>query len=276
MIGLSEFDDIGNALEQAVELAQLAGRDDRTAEAQRCAGHQRPGGWGWDPDHHDRDRLPRWRFGASGAINDVVEQLLRSLSVGQGIHLEQRIMTVLYAPDVFAHLAPEDRKGIEPNALAAICELIAGIEHEGDMDEFEAALLQHGKGTVQIKGRRTAKSNMIVGARNASISYSTSHEVYQSIAKALVSNVVDDDVRSRSEKYTINQMGKTVTSEFRITDLAGDSCACASFGYANVSLGAPPCSPNTRRSGSPSWRSSACSTATADGRTRRCRNAMKS
>jgi hypothetical protein len=234
IVNLSEFDDIGTALEQIVNSLSA---QDVTTELQQLAeslgGNVQVGGAGTPVTTFVIGSLGGGS--GSGMINDVVE-LLRSLPVGQDIHLSQRIMTVLYAPDVFAHLAPEDRTGIEPNTLAAICELIAGFEHEGGIDEFEAALLQHGKGMVPIEGRRTAKSNLIIGTRNSSISYSTSHEVYQAIAKAMAQYVVDSEVRGQAERYTINQMGKTATTEFRITNLAGEQ-PCSSLGYANVSLG---------------------------------------
>jgi hypothetical protein len=235
IIGLSEFDDIGQLLEQTVKSLSA---QDVTSELQELSNHLKSdlqvGGAGTPITTIVIGSLGGGA--GSGIINDVVE-LLRSLPEAQTTNLEQRIMTVLYAPDVFAHLAAEDRMGIEPNTLAAISELIAGFEHEGGVNDFEAALLQHGKGTVPIEGRRTAKANMIIGTRNASISYSTSNEVYQAIAKALAQYVVDTDVRSRSERYTVNQLGKTATSEFRVTSLAGDR-PCSSFGYANVSLGA--------------------------------------
>jgi hypothetical protein len=235
IVGLSEFDDIGNVLEQTVK---SMGAQDVTTELQKLSEHLgtslQVAGSGTPITTIVIGSLGGGS--GSGIINDVVE-LLRSLPVGQTTHLEQRIMTVLYAPDVFSHVAPEDRMGIEPNTLAALCELLAGFEHEGGIDDFESGLLKHGKGTGLIEGRRTAKTNLIIGTRNASISYSTSHEVYQAIAKALAQYVVDTDVRSRSERYTVNQMGKTATSEFRITNLAGER-PCTSFGYANVSLGA--------------------------------------
>lgn len=235
IVSLSEFDDIGGALEQIVN--SLASQD-VTTELQelgdKLGSSVQVGGAGTPITTVVVGSLGGGS--GSGMINDIVE-LLRSLPVGQNTDLEQRIMTVLYAPDVFSHLDPEDRMGIEPNTLAAISELVAGFEHEKGIDEFEAALLRHGKGVVPIAGRRTARSNLIIGTRNASISYSTSHQVYQAIAKALAQYVVDSEVRGRSEKYTINQEGKTATSEFRITNLAGHR-PCSSLGYANVSLGA--------------------------------------
>lgn len=235
IVSLSEFDDIGGALEQIVN--SLASQD-VTTELQELGdilgSSVQVGGAGTPITTVVVGSLGGGS--GSGMINDIVE-LLRSLPVGQATDLEQRIMTVLYAPDVFSHLDPEDRMGIEPNTLAAISELVAGFEHEEGIDEVEAALLRHGKGVVPIAGRRTARSNLIIGTRNASISYSTSHQVYQAIAKALAQYVVDSEVRGRSERYTINQEGKTATSEFRITNLAGNR-PCSSLGYANVSLGA--------------------------------------
>jgi hypothetical protein len=235
IVSLSEFDDIGGALEQIVN--SLASQD-VTTELQELGeilgSSVQVGGAGTPITTVVVGSLGGGS--GSGMINDIVE-LLRSLPVGQATDLEQRIMTVLYAPDVFSHLDPEDRMGIEPNTLAAISELVAGFEHEEGIDEFESALLRHGKGVVPIAGRRTARSNLIIGTRNASISYSTSHQVYQAMAKALAQYVVDSEVRGRSERYTINQEGKTATSDFRITNLAGNR-PCSSLGYANVSLGA--------------------------------------
>ncbi len=235
IVGLSEFDDIGTLLEHAV---RSLGGQDVTSELQAlgdCLGYEVQVGGAGTPI----TTIVIGSLGGgsgSGMINDVVE-LLRSMPEAQQIHLGQRILTVLYAPDVFSHLAPEDRMGIEPNTLAAVCELLSGFEHEGGIDEFEAALLRHGRGTVPLENRRTAKANLIIGTRNPSISYSTSHQVYQAIAKGLAQYVVDSDVRERSERYTVNQMGKTVTEEFRVTSLNGER-PCTSLGYANVSLGA--------------------------------------
>jgi hypothetical protein len=235
IVGLSEFDDIGSLLERT--LVSLGGQD-VTTELQGLADHL------GTTVQVDGAGTPITTIvvgslgggSGSGLINDVVE-LLRSLAAAQANHLEQRIMTVLYAPDVFSHLTLEERKGIEPNTLAALCELVSGFEHEGEIDDVEAALLHHGRGNAPIAGRRTAKANMVIGTRNSSISYSTSNQIYQAIAKGLAQYVVDDDVRGRSERYTVNQMGRVVNSEFRITSLDGER-PCSSFGYANVSLGA--------------------------------------
>ncbi len=235
IVGLSELDDIGTTLAQIVK--SLAAQD-VTTELQRL-GVQLGASTKVSGKGVPITTIVLGSLGGgsgSGMVHDVVE-LLRALPESQESNLEQRIMTVLYAPDVFSHLAPADRQGIEPNTLAAISELVAGYEHEGAVNDEEAALLRHGKGAVPIQGRRTARANLIVGTRNASISYSTSHEVYRAMAKAIAQYAVDSEVRERAEKYTVNQQGHTVTSDFRVTRLSGDR-PCGSIGYANVSLGA--------------------------------------
>jgi hypothetical protein len=170
----------------------------------------------------------------SGAFLDVVE-LIKTLPESQAIRDE--LITILYAPDVFNELDPMKRMGIEPNTLAALSELIAGDEHRGGLPDVDGELLSDGGGTHLNMGQRTAPYNFFIGSRNDAITFTTSHQVYQSVAKAMAAFIVNDEMRKDFGNYGINVTAASVTSEFGITDPAPLNRPGRSFGYASVTLG---------------------------------------
>jgi Tubulin like len=233
IVTLSQLNQIGTALRTAfVEL----GTGEVMGELQSLAGTL-----GQEPP---RDRAPLRTIvisslsggSGSGAVLDIVE-LLKSLPAAREQSVEENMMTVLYAPDVFGELDSVARLGIEPNALATLSELLSGAEHEGGLAEEQGAILHRGGGTNTIIGSRTAPHNFFIGARNSSIAFTTSHQVYQAVAKTLAAFIAHDDMRAKFEKYGVNVRASTVKPEFAITDADADNRVGRSFGYASVTLG---------------------------------------
>jgi hypothetical protein len=173
----------------------------------------------------------------SGAFLDVIELLL-ARATEQAEWLARSLVTVLFAADVFAHLNPQQRAGVEPNSLAAISELLAAHEHQGAVHEREAGLLRLGGGTLQVRGRRIGATNFIIGAKNEAVSFDTSLAVFRAVGKAFATFMTDDNVQRQFVTYiNTNPSAPSVTRGFRITDADAMSQPCSSFGYANVSLG---------------------------------------
>jgi hypothetical protein len=173
----------------------------------------------------------------SGMFLDVLE-LLMARRTEQSQWLADSLVTVLYAADVFSHLPPEARPGIEPNSIAAISELLSAYEHEGDLAELEDRLLDLGGGTASISGRRIGRTNFIIGARNESVAFATSSDVFRSVGKLFASFMTNPKVQRQFVTYIdTNPSAPTVTDVFAITDQDTANRPCSSFGYANVSLG---------------------------------------
>jgi hypothetical protein len=173
----------------------------------------------------------------SGALLDIIE-LLKARATEQAQWLDNSLMTILYAADVFAHLPDEARRGVEPNTLAALSELLSAFEHEGPVSELEDLLLDRGGATRPIRGRRTALYNFFIGSKNESVAFPTGHHVFTAVGKALAAQMANEQMRQQFNTYVqTNWGGQPVMPEFRVTDLDRMNHAASSFGYSNVSLG---------------------------------------
>lgn len=234
VVGLTELDQIGSALttavnamansevdEQMTRLNSLLKVDDAPVNATATAVVFSSLGGG----------------AGSGMFLDVLE-LLMARRTEQAQWLADSLVTVLYAADVFTHLPSQARPGIEPNTLAALSELLAAYEHEGDLSELEGRLLDRGGGTASISGRRIGRTNFIIGARNKSVAFATSSDVFRSVGKLFASFMTNPGVQRQFVTYIdTNPSAPTVTDHFAITDQDSANRPCSSFGYANVSLG---------------------------------------
>lgn len=233
VVGLTELDQVGNALSSAVNAmatndvneqmerlsSMLSADDDVNAGPTAVVFSSLGGGAG------------------SGMFLDVLE-LLMARRTDEAQWLADSLVTVLYAADVFAHLPPEKRPGIEPNSLAAISELLSAYEHQGALADLEARLLDLGGGTAPISGRRIGRTNFIVGARNGSVAFATSSDVFRSVGKLFASFMTNPDVQRQFATYIdVNPSAPAVRDAFAITDQDTANRPCSSFGYANVSLG---------------------------------------
>jgi hypothetical protein len=234
VITLNELDKVGNALNAAV--AALS-NDQVDAQMSRLDRKLQTDGNKRNTDPATAVVISSLGGGAgSGAFLDVIE-LLKARATEQAQWLDNSLLSILYAADVFSHLAPERRSGIEPNTLAALSELLNAWEHEGTVPELEDRLLDFGGGTAEVKGRRTGAQNFVIGARNESVTFGTSLDVFRAVGKALAVMISDDDVQHQFQSYiSTNVAGTPARPEFLIEDQERER-PCSSLGYANVSLG---------------------------------------
>ncbi|HEX8645520.1 MAG TPA: tubulin-like doman-containing protein [Thermoleophilaceae bacterium] len=233
VVTLTQLDDVGEAINREVSALRSNAVDAELAELNRHLGQAGPA-----QDDPTAVVISSLGGGAgSGALLDIIE-LLKSRATEQAQWLDNSLTTILYASDVFSHLAPERRVGVEPNSLAAVSELIAAFEHEGAVNDDEARLLQKGGGALPIRGRRTGMFNFLIGAKNESVTFRTSLDVFTAVGKALAALIANESIRSQFSAYTqANWSGRPVMEDFTITDHDRYTHAASSFGYANVSLG---------------------------------------
>jgi hypothetical protein len=173
----------------------------------------------------------------SGGVLDVVE-LLRRRTTEQAQWLEDTLMTVLYGPDVFDSLRNHEKLGVQPNSLAAVSELISAFEHEQAVPETELTLLRLGGAVVPREGRRSARFNFLVGAKNGSLGYGNPNQVFRAVGKTLSTIVFDEPVRTQLQQKTWANWGAlAVQDDFRLTRPGREGLPFSSMGYASVSLG---------------------------------------
>jgi hypothetical protein len=231
VVTLTKMSVIGDAIKDAV--ATLA-TNDVTEQMERLDRHL-----GAKKDQQDSDPATAVVVASlgggsgSGAFLDVIE-LLRARATEGAQWLDNSLTTVLYAADVFSDLPADARTGIQPNTLAALCELLNASDHEEAVPEVEGRLLALGGGTAPMQGRRTGRHSFIIGTKNQEITFGTSLDVFRATGKALATLVADDRVRNPFHTYLeTNADGRPLADTFTLAS-AG---RCSSFGYANVSLG---------------------------------------
>lgn len=169
----------------------------------------------------------------SGAFMDVCDAL-RALG---GSDFADEMWSVLYAPDVFNHLSPDDRKGVHPNALAALCELLAGFWDPEPVPE-DLAIIE-GKGiAVGAPSRRGPRFPLIVGTKNNRVSFDHQNKVYRAMGTALaawvVSGHLQDDLKGYATGNWLLSSDKPDTTQLRTND---QEQPFSSIGFARVSLG---------------------------------------
>lgn len=169
----------------------------------------------------------------SGAYLDII-QLLRARATSTSAWLSEPL-SVLFASDIFTGLPPGARKGVEPNSLAAISELLAAYEHQGPLHPTEAAVAELGGGAGSLDGMLSPPYNMIIGRKNAHLDLGTTSAVYAATGKALATFIGSPSVQKHFDTYlTGNWSGPPL----RISILTpGKVHPCSSFGYGSVTLG---------------------------------------
>lgn len=169
----------------------------------------------------------------SGAYLDII-QLLRARATATAAWLGEPL-SVLFASDIFTALPPGSRKGVEPNSLAAISELVAAYEHQGPLDPTEAAAAELGGGAGALSGMLAPPYNMIIGRKNANLDLGSTSAVYAATGKALAAFMGSPLVQKDFDTYlTTNWSGPPL----RISILTpGEVHPCSSFGYGSVTLG---------------------------------------
>jgi hypothetical protein len=170
----------------------------------------------------------------AGAVIDICDTLRAT-----GESWASESFGILYAPDVFDYLPEPKRRGVRPNALATISELLAGYwNKQGPSDETTQLLERQGiqAGDVDRIGPRYS---FLVGARNEFVAYPTQNDVYRAMGRSLAAWVASPMLQDRMEAYTQGNWAQTAMTvednlPLKTTDMETPFTA---LGSARVSLG---------------------------------------
>ncbi len=110
-------------------------------------------------------------------------------------------MGILYSPDVFDYLDPARRRGVRPNALATLSELMAGYwNKQGPSKETSGILNRQGVAVGDID-RLGPRYNFLVGAKNEAVTYRTQNDIYHAMGRSIASWVTSTSLQDRMDAY---------------------------------------------------------------------------
>lgn len=169
-----------------------------------------------------------------GAVIDVCDAL-RAL----GDTWASESLGLLYAPDVFDYLPEEHRKGVRPNSLAALSEILAGYwNSEGPSEEAVDLLALKG---VQLgaANRLGPRYPFLVGNRNEWVSYSTQNDIYRAMGRSISAWVTSPQLQDRITAYLQGNWSQAASSlvDNLPLHLQGTETPFSALGSARVGLG---------------------------------------
>jgi tubulin-like protein len=167
--------------------------------------------------------------GLFGDVCDMLRQLLPDF--------QNRGVAVLYTPQVFDELTQADQAGINPNALATVCELLNGMwnREPAAPDEF-AFLRAAGAATTDNVHSRGPRIAYMIGRTNDQVAYASQSEVYEAVARGVSVWAASATIQDRLATMEIGNwsaraqgLDRTGLSE-GTTELPLSSFGCASVG----------------------------------------------
>ena len=170
----------------------------------------------------------------AGAVIDVCDTLRAT-----GATWASESMGILYAPDVFDYLAEQRRRGVRPNALATLAELVAGYWNS-DGPSVQTRLLLDKQGVAAGDADRLGpRYSFLVGSRNEFVSFATQNDVYRAMGRSIASWISSAVVQDRIEAYTQGNWQQAATSvpdylPLKTTDMETPFTA---IGSARVGMG---------------------------------------
>ncbi len=170
----------------------------------------------------------------AGAIIDVCDAIR-----GLGDPWASESIAFLYAPDVFDYLKEEFRRGVRPNSLATLGEILSGYWNtDGPSDETNELLSKQGiqLGAVNRLGPRYP---FLIGNRNEHVSYATQNDIYRAMGRSIASWVASSVLQDRLGAYTQGNWSaaaQTVADRLPI-HAAGTETPFTALGSARVGLG---------------------------------------
>lgn len=170
----------------------------------------------------------------SGAVIDVCD-VIRSL----GDKWANESVGILYCPDVFDDLDEGLRRGVRPNSLAALTEIMAGYwSTEGPSTAMSELYQAFGISTGA--SRRTGpRYPFLVGARNEEVTHKTQNDVYRAMGRSLAAWVTSTSLQDRLSAYTQAQWASTAqaVSDKLLLHPSGTETPFTALGSARVGLG---------------------------------------
>jgi hypothetical protein len=172
----------------------------------------------------------------SGVFLDVCDAL-RMIKPEWG----DKSAALLFTPDVFGDLKEAQRGGVNPNALAAVSELIAGCWNNEPPSPNEFPMLETaGVHLPDMLERRGPYAPLLIGRSNGQVTFGSQIDTYRVAARMLVNWVTSPSVQSQASESAIGNWGSTgsyFAQKDRLPIADGRVGACNSMGFAIVSLG---------------------------------------
>jgi len=236
-LALSRLADIGRAAQSAItrlNSAEAQGQLDAISELLGA----RPGNSSNEPIVVVISSIA----GGSGAGQylDVTEAIKSAAPAALWVH---RIFALLYAPDVFERI--DGKGGVEPNALAALSEAMAGLWRSGPTAATSALYKSHGLVTPSNDPKYSLGPafTYVVGRRNSNVDFDDQPAVYLAVAASLTTWMTDDDVQDGMLAYAIANWDAQAKAESTLPDHSGLKIAnrqappFSSIGFGRISLG---------------------------------------
>jgi hypothetical protein len=133
----------------------------------------------------------------AGAVMDICDLLRAS---GAGVWPSESV-GILYSPDVFDYLDPARRRGVRPNALATLAELVAGYwNNKGPSEETIGILNRQGIAVGDVD-RLGPRYSFLVGAKNDYITFRTQNDIYAAMGRSLASWLTSTVLQDRMDAY---------------------------------------------------------------------------
>ncbi len=170
----------------------------------------------------------------AGAVVDVCDLLRTSTGVWGS-----ESIGILYAPDVFDYLPPQRRRGVRPNALATLSEIVAGYWNRSGPSEETGNLYARQGVALSDTDRLGPRYPFLVGARNDFVTYKTQNDIYHAMGRSLASWVTSTELQDKLGAYVSGNWTSTAISVpdklgLKTTDMETPFTA---MGSARVGLG---------------------------------------
>jgi hypothetical protein len=143
----------------------------------------------------------------AGAVIDICDLLRASAGVWGS-----ESIGILYSPDVFDYLAPQRRRGVRPNALATLSELVSGYWNKGGPSPETVSILNRQGVAVGDADRLGPRYSFLVGAKNDFVTYRTQNDIYQAMGRSLSSWVMSTGLQDRLDAYVSGNWAQTASS----------------------------------------------------------------
>ena len=140
----------------------------------------------------------------AGAVLDICDLLRASAGVWGS-----ESIGILYSPDVFDYLAPQRRRGVRPNALASLSEIVSGYWNKGGPSADTVNILNRQGVAVGDVDRLGPRYSFLVGAKNEFVTYRTQNDIYQAMGRSLSSWVTSTGLQDRIDAYVSGNWAAT-------------------------------------------------------------------
>jgi hypothetical protein len=169
----------------------------------------------------------------AGAVIDVCDAV-RAL----GDSWASESVGFLYAPDVFDYLPEEQRKGVRPNALASLSEILSGYWNTAGPSEETATLLSQQGVQLGAANRLGPRYPFLVGNRNEHVSFGTQNDIYRAMGRSIAAWVASPGLQDRMVGYTQGNWSQAagVTDNLPLRS-AGTETPFSALGSSRVGLG---------------------------------------